>query len=141
MRLNKITGLLTRMFLVVSLLFGVVAFAGTTADAQSWRHRGRVVVRPRVFVYPRTFYPRAYYYNYPRAYYYNRYPRVYFAPSTHVTEAQGYRDGLNDGRDDARDNDGYRPESHNSYRNAQTTAYLEGFRRGYDEGYRQIRGD
>ena len=132
MRLNKITGLLTRMFLVVSLLFGVVAFAGTTADAQ-WRHRGRVVVRPRVFVYPRTFYPRSYYYN--------RYPRVYIAPSTHVTEAQGYRDGLNDGRDDARDNEGYRPESHNSYRNAQTTAYLEGFRRGYDVGYRQIRGD
>ena len=132
MRVKKITGLLTRMFLVVSLLFGVVAFAGTTADAQ-WRQRGRVVVRPRVYVYPRRFYPRSFLYN--------RYNRVYIAPSTHVTEGQGFRDGLNDGRDDAKDNEGYHPESHNSFKNAQTSAYLDGYRRGYDEGYRQIRDD
>ena len=134
MRSNRTIGLLTRMFLVVSLLFGVVALAGTTADAQ-WRHRGRVVVRPRVLVYPRTFYAR------PYGYGYNRYNRVYIAPSTHVTEEQGFRDGLNDGRDDARENDGYHPERHNSFKNAQTSAYLAGFRRGYDEGYRQISGD
>ena len=132
MRFNRTKGLLTRMLLVVSLLFGFVAFAGTTADAQ-YRHRGRVIVRPRVLVYPRTFYPRSFYYN--------RYNRVYVPLATHVTESQGFRDGLNDGRDDARDDKGYRPESHNSYRNAQSSAYLDGFRRGYDEGYRSVRGD
>jgi hypothetical protein len=132
MRFNRTKGLLTRMLLVVSLLFGFVAFAGTTADAQ-YRHRGRVIVRPRVFVYPRTFYPRSFYYN--------RYNRVYIPPATHVTESQGFRDGLNDGRDDARDDKGYRPESHNSYKNAQSSAYLDGFRRGYDEAYRSVRGD
>ena len=119
------------MLLVVSLLFGFVAFAGTTADAQ-FRHRGRVVVRPRVFVYQRPFYPRAYWYN--------RYNRVYFPPATHVSESQGFHDGLNDGSDDAKDGKSYDPTRHNSYKNAQTSAYLDGFRRGYDEGYRQRNG-
>jgi hypothetical protein len=134
MRSNRTKGLLAQMLVVVSLLLGFVAFAGTTAEAQ-YRSRGRIVVRPRVFVYPRTFYPRTYY---PRSYYYNR---VYIPPTTHVTESQGFRDGLNDGRDDAEEGKGYRPESHNSFRNAQTSAYLDGFRRGYDEGYRSVRGD
>ena len=133
MRSNRTKGLLARMLVVVSLLCGFLAFTGTTADAQ-YRNRGRVIVRPRVFVYPRTFYPRAYY---PRSYY----QRVYIPPATHVTESQGFRDGLNDGRDDAEEGKGYRPGSHNSYKNAQSSAYLEGFLRGYAEGYRSIRGD
>jgi hypothetical protein len=131
MRSTRAKGLLTRMLLVVSLLFGFVAFAGTTADAQ-FRHRGRVVVRPRVFVYQRPFYPRAYWYN--------RYNRVYIPPATHVSESQGFRDGLNDGSDDAKDGKSFDPTRHNSYKNAQTSAYLDGFRRGYDEGYRQRNG-
>jgi hypothetical protein len=130
MRSNGTKGLLTRMLLMVSLLFGVMAFAGTTADAQ-YRHRGGVIVRPRVFVYPRTFYPRS-------SFWYNR---VYIPPATHFTEGQGFRDGLHDGKDDAKDNEGYKPERHNSFKNAQSSAYLDGYRRGYDEGYRQIRGD
>ena len=132
MRSNRTKGLLTRMLLVVSLLFGVVAFAGTTADAQFRRHRGRVIVQPRVFVTTRPYYPRAYWYN--------QYNRVYFPPATHVSESQGFRDGLNDGSDDARDGKSYEPARHNSYKNAQTSAYLDGFRRGYDEGYRQRNG-
>lgn len=123
MRSNRTIGLLTRMLLVVSLLFGVVTFAGTTADAQH-RH-GRVIVQPRVFVYQRPFY---------RPYWYNR---VYFAPSGRVTEGQGYNDGLHDGKDDAKDRKVYDPTRHNDYKNAQTSAYLDGYRRGYDEGYRQ----
>ena len=126
MRSNRVVGLITRVLLAVSLLFGVVTFAGTTAQAQYWRHRGPVVVRPRVFVYPRTFYPRSYWYN-----------RVYYAPATHVTEGEGYRDGLDDGKDDAKDRKSYDPARHNDYKNAQTSAYLDGYRRGYDEGYRQ----
>lgn len=134
MRTMRTRGLLTRMLLVVSLLFGTLAFLPTTADAQ--HRRGRVIVRPRVFVYPRTFYPRSFY---PRSYWYNR--MYYVPPATHFTETQGFRDGLNDGRDDARDDEGYRPESHNSYKNAQSSAYIQGFLRGYAEGYRSIRGD
>ena len=125
MRSNRTIGLLTRMLLVVSLLFGVVTFAGTTAEAQHWR-RGRVIVQPRVFVYPRTYYPRSYWSS-----------RVYFAPSGRVTEGQGYNDGLNDGRHDARHNKGYNPYSHNDYKYAQTSAYLDGYRRGYEDGYQQ----
>ena len=78
MRSNRNLGLLTRMVLVVSLLFGCVTFAGLTAEAQQ-RMRGRVIVQPRVFIYPR----RAYY---PGWYWYNR---TYYVPSTHVTEGQG----------------------------------------------------
>lgn len=46
MRMNRIRGLVTRMLLVVSLLFGVIAMTGSTVQAQGWRrfdgHRGRV---------------------------------------------------------------------------------------------------
>src|SRR3989442_4715622 len=129
MRSNS-KGLLTRVFLVVSLLFGVVTFAGTTAEAQ-FRHRGRVIVQPRVFVYPRTFYPRAFY---PQSYLYNR---AYYAPVGRVTEGQGYREGLNDGKDDAKHNKGYDPYRHNDYKHAETSAFLDGHIRGYEEGYRQ----
>ena len=125
MRSNRTIGLLTKMFLVVSLLFGVMAFTGSTAQAQ-WRSRGRVIVRPRVFVYPRTFYPRSFYYN-----------RVYIPPATHVSEGQGYRDGLDDGKDDAKDRRGYDPYRHGDYKNAQTSAYVEGYLRGYADGFRQ----
>ena len=126
MRSNRTIGLLTRMLLVVSLLFGVVTFAGTTAEAQLRHNRGRVIVRPRVFVYPRTFYPRYYGYN-----------RVYYAPAGRVTEGQGYSDGLHDGKNDAKDRKGYDPYRHNDYKSAQTSSYLDAYIRGYEEGYRQ----
>ena len=131
MRSNQTIGLLTRLFLVVSLLFGVVTFAGATAEAQ-FRQRGRVIVQPRVFIYPRPFYPRTFY---PRSYWYNS---TYYPPATHVTEGEGYRDGLDDGKHDAKHNKGYNPYSHGDYKNAQTSAYLDGYIRGYAEGYRQI---
>lgn len=124
MRSNRYIGLLTRMLLVVSLVFGVVTFAGTTAEAQ-YRQRGRVIVRPRVFVYPRTFYPRRWYS-----------PRVYYTP-THVTEGQGYSDGLNDGKNDAKHGKGFNPQRHNDFKDARTSAYLDGYSRGYEDGYRQ----
>src|SRR6185295_3314094 len=104
MRSSRTIGLLTKAFLGVSLLFGVLTFAGTTAEAQ-YRHRGRVIVQPRVFLYPRPLY---------RPYWGSR---VYYTPLGRVTEGQGYRDGLNDGKDDAKHNTGYRPESHNDYKN------------------------
>ena len=133
MRTNNTKGLFARMLLVVSLLFGFVALTGTTVQAQGYRsydrhHRGRVIVRPRarVFVTPRVIYPRAYVYNRPYSY----------VPSSHVTEGQGYRDGLNDGRDDARDRDGFNPYRHNDYKNAETSGYINGYLRGYEEGYR-----
>jgi len=113
------------MLLVVSLLFGVVALTGTTADAQ-FRHRGRVIVRPRVFVYQRPFYPRAYWYG-----------STYF-PATRVTEEQGFSDGLHDGRDDAKHHKGYEPQRHNDYKNAQSSAYLDAYVRGYAEGFQRI---
>ena len=57
MRMNRIRGLVTRMLLVVTLLFGVIALTGSTAQAQSWRrfdgHRDRA---GRIFAYPRQFY-------------------------------------------------------------------------------------
>lgn len=125
MRSNQ--GLLTRMLLVVSLLFGVIAFAGTTAEAQR-RHHGRVIVRPRVFFYPRTFYPRSYWYG-----------RTYFPP-THVTAGEGYSDGLDDGKHDAKHAKGYDPYRHNDFKNAVTSAYTDSYLRGYAEGYRQVNG-
>jgi hypothetical protein len=117
-----------RMVLVVSLLFSAAALAGT-ANAQhrlGHHHHGRGP--HRVFIYPRTFYPRTWFW-YNRPFYY--YP-------THVTESQGYRDGLHDGRDDAQDNERYNPYKHNSYKDAQSSAYVEGFLRGYAEGYRDV---
>lgn len=126
MRSHRTIGLLTKVFLGVSLLFGVMTFAGTTAQAQH-RHRGRViVVSPRI--YPRPFY---------RPYWGSR---VYYTPLGRVTTSQGYRDGLNDGKDDAKHNKGYRPESHNDYKSAQTSDYFDAYVRGYEEGYRQRMG-
>ena len=126
MRKNKITGLLTRMFLVVSLLFGVFTFTGTTADAQF--RRGRVIVRPRVFFYPRPFY---------RPYWYTS---SYYPLATHVTEGEGYKDGRDDGKDDAKHHKGYDPYRHGDYKNAQTSAYLDGYIRGYADGFRERAG-
>ncbi len=132
--MNRTIGLLTKMLLVVSLLFGVVTLVGTTAEAQHrhWRgNRGHVVVRPRIFLYPRTFYPRS------NRYWYNR---PYFFPSRHVTEAQGFHDGRDDGKNDARDRERYNPYKHNDYKNARTSAYLDAYLRGYAEGYREYTG-
>ena len=126
MRSNGTKGLLTKMFLVVSLLFGVVTFAGTPAEAKYRDRHGRIIVRPRVFVYPNSYWGNPYWSN-----------RVYFAPSNRVTEGQGYRDGLNDGRDDAKHNKGYNPSRHHDYRDGQTSAYLDAYVQGYAEGYNQ----
>ena len=127
MRSNRTKGLLTKMLLMVSLLFGVVAFTGLTAEAQH-RH-GRVFVRPRVYVYPRTFW-------YPRSFWYNRY---YFPPS-HATAGQGYSDGKDDGKDDAKHGKGYDPYRHNDYKDAVTSAYVDAYLRGYADGYAQRAG-
>jgi hypothetical protein len=129
MRVKSTRDLLKKVVIVVTLLIGYVAMTTPVAEAQR-RHR-RVVVRPRVFVYSSPFYSPFY-----RPFGYSR----YYFPAGRVTEGQGYRDGLNDGEDDAEDGKGYRPQSHNDYKNAMTSAYLDGYRRGYDEGYRNTRG-
>jgi hypothetical protein len=131
MRVNRTIGLFTKMVLVVSLLFSVVTFAGTTAQAQGWPHRGGVIVWPRVFISPRPFFPRTFY---PRSYFYN--PGYYY-PSSRVTEDQGFHDGRDDGRDDAKHDKGYDPYRHGDYKNAITSAYIEGYLRGYAQGYRE----
>jgi hypothetical protein len=118
------------MVLVVSLLFGAVAFAGTTADAQHRHRRGTVIVRPRVFV-TRPFFPRAYWYS---PYYYSYTP-------THVTAGQGYKDGYDDGKDDAKDNKGYNPQRHRDFQDSMTSAYTDSYLRGYADGYRERAGD
>lgn len=138
MRSNRIVGLLTRVFLVVSLLFGVLAFTGTTADAQRRFRGGGAVVRPRVFVYPRTFYPRSFWWGYPG--YYGPSYYSYYYPSNRVTEGQGYKDGLDDGKGDAKHNKGYDPYRHGDYKNGQTSGYIDGYLRGYAEGFRQYSG-
>jgi hypothetical protein len=134
MNSNRIVGLLTRAFLVVSLLFGVLVFTGTTADAQRRFRGGGVVVRPRVFVYPRTFYPRSFYWGFGPNYYYNPYY------SNRVTEGQGYKDGIDDGKDDAKHNKGYDPYRHGDYKNGQTSGYIDGYLRGYADGFRRYNG-
>jgi len=125
-------GLLTKAVLMVSLLFGVVAVTGTTAEAQHFRRGGTVVVAPRVFINRRPFFRPWYGYGYG---YYG-----YF-PSTHVTEGQGYKDGLDDGKGDAKHHKGYDPQRHNDYKNAETSAYLDGYTRGYAEGFGMRSGD
>jgi len=131
MRSERTKGLLTKAVLMVSLLFGVVAVTGTTAEAQHWRRgNGRVVVVQPRFGFGRPFYP----------YRYGFYGSYYF-PSTHVTEGQGYKDGLDDGKHDAKHNKGYDPQQHSDYKNAQTSAYLEGYTRGYAEGFGMRSGD
>jgi hypothetical protein len=138
MRSNRTVGLLTRMLLVVSLLFGVIAFTGTSADAQRRNFRGGIVVRPRVFVYPRTFYPRSYWYGFGPHYYGPSYYSYSF--NNRVTEGQGYNDGLDDGKGDAKHNKGYDPYRHGDYKNGQTSAYLDGYLRGYADGFRRYNG-
>jgi hypothetical protein len=139
MRSNRTVGLLTRMFLVVSLLFGGLALTGTTANAQHrFRGGGGVVVRPRVFVYPRTFYPRSFGWGY-RGFYGPSYYSYYY-PSNRVTEGQGYKDGVDDGKDDAKHNKGYDPYRHGDYKNGQTSGYIDGYLRGYADGFRQYNG-
>ena len=133
MRSNRTAGLFKKMVLVVSLLFGVVAFAGTTAQAQRWHHnRGRVVVvQPRVFFGPRAFGPR---YGYRNGY------NPYYYPSSHVTEGQGYNDGRHDGSEDAKKNKGYDPQRHHDLGDSITSAYSDAYLRGYADGYRERAG-
>lgn len=127
MRSNRTRELFKKMVLVVSLLFGVVAFAGTTAQAQHMhRQGGRVVIVPRVFFGPRAFGPRWYWYNSP-----------YYFPASHMTEGQGYSDGIHDGKDDAKHDKGYDPYRHHDYKDSLTSAYTEAYLRGYAEGFRE----
>src|SRR5262245_23752584 len=142
MTMNQVKWLLTRMLLVVTLLFGVVALMGTTVQAQGRQRFDRFRGQPRVFIYPRA-YPRRWYWSdwywgdrwgwygvdYP--YYYQGY-----FPSGHVTEGQGFHDGLDDGKDDAKHGKGNDPYRHKDYKNAVTSAYINGYLRGYAEGYR-----
>ena len=134
MSMNRAKGLVTRMLLVVSLLLGVVALTGTTVQAQRWQrfdNRGRV--QSRVFIYPQVYPRRWYGYNRTYPYYYQNY-----FPSTHVTEGQGYRDGVHDGKHDAEDGKDYNPQRHSDYKNAESSGYIDGYLQGYEEGYRQV---
>ena len=136
MKRSRIVGLVTRKLLVVGLVFGMLAATGTTAQAQHrqgfYRHRGGV--HSRVFIYPRVNSRRWFWYGptYPYGF------QSYYFPSTHVSEGQGYRDGLDDGKDDAKDGKANDPYRHKDYKNAVTSAYTGGYLRGYSEGYRQI---
>ncbi|HWN99034.1 MAG TPA: hypothetical protein VNS63_07155 [Blastocatellia bacterium] len=143
MKRNRVKALVTRMLLVLGLLFGLVGLTDTTVQAQSGRrfdrHPGRVP--SRVFIYPRV-YPRRWYWYDRWNWYDGGYPyyQSYYFPSTHETEGQGYHDGLDDGKDDAKDRKAYDPYRHKDYRNAITSAYIDGYLRGYAEGYRRVAG-
>ena len=144
MNMKRVKRLVTRMLVVVSLLFAVVALTGTEVQAQRWqrfdRHNGRVP--SRAFVYPRVYPRRGYWPN--RWYWYGEtypYPyQSYYFPSSHVSEGQGYRDGLDDGKGDAKHRKASDPYRHKDYKNAVTSAYISGYLRGYAEGYRQVVG-
>jgi len=53
---------------------------------------------------------------------------------------RGYQQGLETGSSDGRRGQSYSPERSRHYKNASNQAFLEGFVRGYDEGYRQYAG-
>ena len=53
---------------------------------------------------------------------------------------RGYRQGLETGSSDGRRGQSYSPQRSRHYRNASSQAFLDGFVRGYDEGYRQYSG-
>lgn len=53
---------------------------------------------------------------------------------------RGYQQGLSTGSSDARRGQSYSPQRSRHYRNASSQAYLQGFVRGYDQGYRQYAG-
>jgi hypothetical protein len=134
---NRTTRLIIKMLLVVGLLSGVVALTGSTAQAQRWQRidRYRGGAHGRVFIYPRRWYwDRWYWYDpiYPFGY------QSYYYSNNHVTEGQGYRDGLDDGKDDAKDGKPNNPYRHKDYKNAITSAYIDGYLRGYTEGFRQL---
>jgi hypothetical protein len=131
MRMNQAKRLVTQILLVVSLLFGVIVLTGTTVQAQGWRRYDRHSAR--VFIYPRVYNRRLFWYDRAYPYYYQNY-----FPSTHVTEGQGYHDGLNDGKDDAEDGKSYYPQRHNDYKNAETSGYINGYLQGYEEGYSRV---
>jgi hypothetical protein len=50
---------------------------------------------------------------------------------------RGYRQGLETGASDGQRGQSYSPERSRHYKNASSQAFLNGFVRGYDEGYRQ----
>jgi hypothetical protein len=53
---------------------------------------------------------------------------------------RGYQQGLSTGSSDARRGQSYSPQRSRYYRNPSSQAFLEGFVRGYDQGYRQYAG-
>jgi len=157
MNRTRLTPLVTRMFLIVTLLLGIVAFSDETAQAQRWqrydRYRGQI--NRGVSVYPRR-YPRVYagrgYWNnawygygyghgfgfgYGYGYGYGYPYQSYYFATSHVWEGEGFRDGLDDGKDDAKDGKANDPFRHKDYKNALTSAYIDGYLRGYEEGYRR----
>ena len=50
---------------------------------------------------------------------------------------RGYQQGLETGASDGQRGQSYSPERSRHYKNASSQAFLDGFVRGYDEGYRQ----
>jgi hypothetical protein len=53
---------------------------------------------------------------------------------------RGYQQGLETGASDGQRGQSYSPQRSRHYKNASTQAFLDGFVRGYDEGYRQYAG-
>lgn len=53
---------------------------------------------------------------------------------------QGFQYGVNTGAGDAQRGQSYSPQRSHYYRDASSQAFLEGFVRGYDQGYRQYAG-
>jgi hypothetical protein len=137
MKIERAKRVVTRVVLVVSLLIGLVSFTGTTVQAQG-RHRFDRN-RGRVFIYPRGYWHHRWY-GYDRYGLVDPYYQSYYYPTSHVTEGQGHRDGLDDGKDDARDRKPYDPYRHKDYKNAVTSAYIDGYLRGYADGYHQAAG-
>jgi hypothetical protein len=142
MKMNRVKGTVARTLLVVTLLFVFVTLSGEAAQAQHrqgfHRHGGRARVHARVFIHPRRWHWHDRWHWYDRTYPY--YYGDYYFPSSHVTEGQGYHDGLDDGKDDAKDRKAFDPYRHKDYKNAVTSAYIDGYLRGYGEGYRRVNG-
>jgi hypothetical protein len=134
------------------LLVSSASMLGSTAQAQG-RHWGggigrgfvyrpqRVFVGPRFNVFPRVYaYPRYYYPYGAYSYGYYGYTPRYDAGPYDVAESSGYHDGYDRGGEDARDGRRYDPNNSSHFRESISSAYRDGFRRGYDQGYRNGAG-
>lgn len=121
--------------LALAVGLGVIVIGSTTAQAQGRYDRDRRYDRNRDWRNDRRRDNRRDNRRYDNRRYDNR---RYGNNGAYQAELnRGFRQGLETGSSDARRRQSYNPQRSRHYRNARSRAFVDGFMRGYDQGYRQ----